>query len=58
MNLPILIGSGVTLTNLENYITAHAIIVGSYFKKGGKWNQELDETRVKDFMTKVEGLRQ
>lgn len=49
-NLPILIGSGVTADNLQAYKAADALIVGSYLKKGGVWNNELDEDRVKRFM--------
>ncbi|CAG9824347.1 unnamed protein product [Phaedon cochleariae] len=55
--LPILIGSGVTYENLDNYITAQGLIVGSHFKKGGKWSAELDEERIGLFMQKMSDLR-
>lgn len=56
--LPILIGSGVTLNNLENYTEASGLIVGSYFKKNGIWSNEIDEEKVRVFMEKAKGLYQ
>ncbi|KAG5891000.1 hypothetical protein JTB14_022580 [Gonioctena quinquepunctata] len=56
-SLPLLVGSGVTRDNLESYITADALIVGSHFKKGGRWENELDEDRIKDFMNKIAGVK-
>lgn len=35
-NLPVLIGSGITVDNVECYSQADAFIVGSYFKKDGR----------------------
>ncbi|CAG9767503.1 unnamed protein product [Ceutorhynchus assimilis] len=55
-NLPIFIGSGVTKENLEDYIKADALIVGSHFKKGGLWSNEVDENRVREFMDKIRYL--
>lgn len=52
--LPVLVGSGVTKSNLHQYLNADAVIVGSYFKKDGKWNNELDEERVKQFQEEME----
>lgn len=58
-SLPILIGSGVTLDNLDDYYTkSHGIIVGSYFKENGRWNNEILEERVEKFMEKFQKLRQ
>ncbi|XP_050517858.1 uncharacterized protein F13E9.13, mitochondrial [Diabrotica virgifera virgifera] len=56
ISLPVLIGSGVTYENLENYKSADALIVGSYFKKDGKWDQEIDENRLSKFMEKMKSL--
>lgn len=56
-NLPILIGSGVTVDNLADYIESDALIVGSYFKKGGLWSNDIDENRVAQFMKRIEELR-
>lgn len=57
-NLPILIGSGVTNDNLEQYQSANGLIVGSYFKQGGHWNNALDEKRLKKFMGAVKSLQE
>lgn len=54
--LPILIGSGVTLENLESYLSADALIVGSYFKKSGKWDSDLCNEKVERFMNKIASL--
>lgn len=51
-----LIGSGVTHDNLERYIHANGIIVGSHFKKGGHWANALDPEKVKGFMLKRQEL--
>lgn len=56
--LPLLIGSGITLENIEEFWNlADAFIVGSYFKTDGYWKNDVDETRVISFMQKVEQLR-
>ncbi|XP_050316279.1 uncharacterized protein F13E9.13, mitochondrial [Anthonomus grandis grandis] len=55
--LPILVGSGVTEANLENYFEADGLIVGSDFKNGGVWSETVDEERVKKFMGKIRTLR-
>ncbi|KAF7269733.1 hypothetical protein GWI33_017251 [Rhynchophorus ferrugineus] len=51
--LPILIGSGVTVDNVQDYVMADALIIGSHFKKNGTWSNEVDEERVKIFMEKI-----
>lgn len=57
-NLPIIIGSGITIANIENYWNfADAFIVGSGFKFEGKWENPISEERVKLFMDKVNELR-
>nr|CAH7719836.1 unnamed protein product [Callosobruchus chinensis] len=56
ISLPILVGSGVTYDNLEKYLSADALIVGSYFKEGGKWSNEIDENRVGKFMNKMKSF--
>lgn len=53
ISLPILIGSGVTKTNLEQYLSADALIIGSHFKRDGFWINSIDEERVKRFMNKI-----
>ncbi len=57
VNIPVLVGSGITLQNVEAYLAiADALIVGSYFKQGGHWTQELEFERVKALMTKVNSI--
>ncbi|MBS0359610.1 MAG: BtpA/SgcQ family protein [Proteobacteria bacterium] len=56
--LPIFIGSGVTLENLESvYENATGFIIGSYFKVDGKSKNYVDESRVKIFMEKIHQRR-
>lgn len=52
--LPVIIGSGITEKNVENYLPfCNAMIVGSYFKREGNWENMVDGKRVKSFMKKV-----
>ncbi len=58
VNIPTLVGSGVTLKNVERYLAvADALIVGSYFKYNGNWANGVEIERVKTFMDKVNKLR-
>ncbi|XP_030621680.1 uncharacterized protein F13E9.13, mitochondrial [Chanos chanos] len=57
VRIPVLIGSGVTHDNLEHYLDANAMIIGSHFKKGGYWANGVDPERVKKFMGKLHELR-
>ena len=53
VKLPVMIGSGVTLENIGDYITqADAFIIGSHFKKQGHWSGELCADRINSFMEK------
>ncbi|WP_346859109.1 BtpA/SgcQ family protein [uncultured Draconibacterium sp.] len=55
VNVPVLIGSGIDEKNIEEYWTyADGFIVGSYFKRNGNWENEVDEERVQRFMQKVQ----
>ncbi len=55
---PLIIGSGITVQNIEKYFTfADAFIVGSHFKKHGKWNQPVDKQKVKNFMKEIVTIR-
>jgi membrane complex biogenesis BtpA family protein len=50
-NVPLLIGSGVTRDNLRDYMgIADALILGSYFKVDGNWENDLSNERISDFM--------
>jgi membrane complex biogenesis BtpA family protein len=58
VKIPVLVGSGVTLKNLESYLNiSDGLIVGSYFKKNGYWENGLDYDRISTFMEKVNSLR-
>ena len=53
-HLPLLAGSGVNLENVENYLpVCDALIVGSWFKREGYWENELQYDRVAAFMERV-----
>ncbi len=56
--LPVIIGSGIDISNITDYWNlADAFIVGSYFKRDGNWQNETDAERVKNFMQKINQLR-
>jgi predicted TIM-barrel enzyme len=58
VNIPVLVGSGVTLANVERYLAvADALIVGSSFKVDGHWANGVDAERIKAFMNRVNELR-
>jgi len=44
--LPIFIGSGITNENLLQFAKADGYIVGSHFKTGGRWQNQLDIDRI------------
>lgn len=50
--LPLYLGSGITAENLPRYFAlADGFIVGSAFKRDGRWDQPVDRQRVERFMT-------
>ena len=53
-DLPVLVGSGVNLDNITDYMAiADALIIGSYFKKNGYWANDVDGNKVRALMKKV-----
>lgn len=59
INIPVIIGSGITAENIEKYLSAaDAFIVGSSLKKNGNWMNQVDADRVKEFRKKVNELKQ
>jgi membrane complex biogenesis BtpA family protein len=55
---PVFANTGVRLENLvEQLEYADGAVVGTTFKFDGKFENHVDETRVKEFMTKVNSLR-
>ncbi|KAG8562691.1 hypothetical protein GDO81_015769 [Engystomops pustulosus] len=57
VKIPVLIGSGVTLDNVEKYTNANALIIGSYFKHHGDWRNNVDYDKVMTFLDKIHKLR-
>ncbi len=58
LRIPILVGSGITLYNVAQYLPySDALIVGSWFKKQAYWANVVDYDRVATFMDKVRDLR-
>eukprot|EP00794_Sanderia_malayensis_P018591 gene18591-20457_t len=47
VDIPVLVGSGITDKNVGNFLAAHAFIVGSYFKRNGFWRNDLCTDRIK-----------
>ena len=58
VKIPVLVGSGITSENLQSYLDiADGLIVGSYFKYDGHWSKGVDFEKVKEFMDKVNKIR-
>jgi uncharacterized protein len=57
-NVPVILGSGVDANNIaEFHSIADGFIIGSAFKKNGRWQNSVDEQRVKTLMSMVWQLR-
>ena len=46
VRIPVLVGSGVTPENINEYASADGLIVGSYFKVDGDWKNDLSKERI------------
>ena len=58
VTVPVIIGSGIDQYNIDGYWNfADAFIVGSSLKKDGKWENEVDPVRVKQFIQKTNTLK-
>jgi len=58
INKPILVGSGITIKNIEEYWDlADGFIVGTYFKVHGITDNVIDEKRVRLFIELVRKMR-
>lgn len=56
--LPVLIGSGMNLNNIADYLhLADGFIVGSYFRKDGKFLEKLEPERLHRFMELFASIR-
>jgi membrane complex biogenesis BtpA family protein len=59
VDLPVIVGSGITIGNVIDYIhVSDALIVGSFFKKDGIWSNPVDSNRVLTFMKEIKSLRE
>lgn len=50
VNVPTLVGSGVTAENIHDYSGADAFIVGSSIKEDGLWSNPIDMQRVRELV--------
>jgi hypothetical protein len=51
VSIPVIAGSGITANNIALYKPyCDAFIIGSYFKKDGFWQNDLDEDRINEFI--------
>jgi membrane complex biogenesis BtpA family protein len=52
--MPLFVGSGVTAENVHAYRPhATGLIIGSYFKQDGRWDQPVDRERVLRFLEQI-----
>lgn len=55
VDIPVLVGSGVTAENLNSYLQyADGVIIGSYFKENGYWANEISRDNVRKLMKIIE----
>ncbi|MDM8531097.1 BtpA/SgcQ family protein [Anaerolineales bacterium HSG25] len=58
VDIPVLVGSGVTIDNVDDYLAiADGLIIGSYFKENGHWTEPVSLKRVETFMKHIYKLR-
>jgi membrane complex biogenesis BtpA family protein len=56
-NLPVFVGSGVNVTNVDQFLpNCDGLIVGSHFKKGGLWSNPIEPSHLTRFMERVREL--
>lgn len=54
VDIPVIAGSGITYENVsEYYELCDGLIIGSYFKKDGKWFNTIDPDRVERLLQKI-----
>lgn len=57
--LPVILGSGVSAENIGDfYSLADGFIIGSSFRKDGRFSGEVDERRVEEFMKIFQSIEQ
>lgn len=58
VDIPVLIGSGITEQNLENYYAnSDAFIIGSSIKQNGLWSNEIDKIAAAKLINRFETLK-
>ena len=57
VDVPVVVGSGVTEDNLDRYLAADALVIGSHFKDAGHWTGPVSPDRVASFLDKLHDLR-
>jgi membrane complex biogenesis BtpA family protein len=58
-HLPVILGSGIDAENIsEFYPHADGFIIGTYFKRDGRWHDTVDAQRVEKLMKVVKGMRE
>jgi len=56
VSMPVVVGSGATPENTPRLLQhADAVIVGSWIKRGGRWDEPVDVTRAARFVRDVRG---
>ncbi len=57
INIPVLIGSGITDENLLSYLEfADGLIIGSYFKEKGYWENSISKERVMKVLERYKSI--
>jgi membrane complex biogenesis BtpA family protein len=57
IDFPVIVGSGITQENVTSYLPiCDAMIIGSYFKEDGYWENKLSYERIVNFMETVNQL--
>ncbi len=57
LDFPVIVGSGITQDNVLDYLPiCDAMIIGSYFKEKGYWENALSYNRIAKFMESVRKL--
>lgn len=58
LNFPVFVGSGITQKNITDFLPiCDAMIIGSYFKEDGYWENKLSYKRISNFMDLVNRLK-
>ena len=53
LKIPVIVGSGVTAANVQDFIDADMLIVGSAFKHNNHWAGNLMLAKIKEVFEKM-----